>query len=92
MEWWNMLLSPVRRAWLALSSRLKPRRHRDGLLKLHHDIQTCEYEDVQVMWEMLQRSELEQIANNSKGKQRPFWRVFVWSSHSTSVTLSADHA
>lgn len=28
-----------------------------GLLKLHDDVQTCEYEDVQVMWEMLQRTE-----------------------------------
>lgn len=54
-----------------------------GLLKLRDDVQTCEYEDVQVMWEMLQKTETEAIDNNlhHKRKQLPFWRIFVWSNH-----------
>ncbi|GJV34089.1 hypothetical protein Tco_1394489, partial [Tanacetum coccineum] len=38
-----------------------------GLLKLHDDIQTCGYEDVQVMWEMLHRTESE-LTSNSRRK------------------------
>lgn len=50
-----------------------------GLLKLHDDVQTCGYQDVQVMWEMLRRSEKDHLtaANNPKRKQRPFRRVPV---------------
>lgn len=51
-----------------------------GLLKLHDDIQTCGYEDVQVMWEMLRRTESEFMShpnsNNNRKPQRPFWRNF----------------
>ena len=63
-----------------------------GLLKLHNDVQTCGYEDVQVMWEMLRRSESEQVANHTKRKQRPFWRVFVWSNQSAASSFTANHA
>lgn len=52
-----------------------------GLLKLHDDVQTCGYQDVQVMWEMLQRSESEVLGNHDhdhpKRNQRLFRRVFV---------------
>ncbi|MBA0812139.1 hypothetical protein Gohar_026132 [Gossypium harknessii] len=47
------------------------------------------------MWEMLRRSETEHHHPHPKRKQRPFWRVFVWSSSnntSSSTSLSADHA
>lgn len=60
-----------------------------GLLKLHDDVQTCGYEDVQVMWEMLRRSETEVIDKAAKRKHRPFWRVFVWSSNHTSTNESS---
>ncbi|KAK4772329.1 hypothetical protein SAY86_014104 [Trapa natans] len=53
-----------------------------GLLKLHKDVQTCGYEDVQVMWEMLRRSETERTSpRHEKRKLRPFWRVFIWGSY-----------
>ncbi|KAJ6414562.1 hypothetical protein OIU84_003540 [Salix udensis] len=64
----------------------------DGLLKLHNDVQTCGYEDVQVMWEILRRSESELMASLPKRKQRPFWRVFVWSNHSAASSFSANHS
>ncbi|KAJ6702378.1 hypothetical protein OIU74_013519 [Salix koriyanagi] len=63
-----------------------------NLLKLHNDVQTCGYEDVQVMWEMLRRSESELMASHPKRKQRPFWRVFVWSNHSAASSFSANHS
>lgn len=70
-----------------------------GLLKLRDDVQTCGYEDVRVMWEMLRRSESEVVDHPPKRKQRPFWRVFVWSNHATTTatttptsSLSPKHA
>ncbi|KAB1214471.1 Ribulose bisphosphate carboxylase/oxygenase activase, chloroplastic [Morella rubra] len=65
---------------------------RDGLLKLHNDVQTCGYQDVQVMWEMLSRSESGPLGNHPKRKRRPFWRVFPWSNHNAASTFSADQA
>lgn len=86
------MIFPVRRVWISISARFKPRDNGAGLLKLHNDIQTCGYEDVQVMWEMLRRSETEQITNQPKRKQRPFWKVFVWSNNSGTSSFSANHA
>lgn len=66
-----------------------------GLVKLHDDIQTCGYEDVQVMWEMLRRSDSDLTSNQTtKRKQRPFWRVFVLSNsnRSDSSSFAPSHA
>ncbi|KAF9688833.1 hypothetical protein SADUNF_Sadunf01G0029100 [Salix dunnii] len=92
MDLWHKMIFPVRRVWLAVSARLKARKNGANLLKLHNDVQTCGYEDVQVMWEMLRRSESELIASHPKRKQRPFWRVFVWSNHSAASSFSANHS
>ncbi|GMP34398.1 hypothetical protein ACSBR2_023613 [Camellia fascicularis] len=93
MEWWHKMVFPVRRVWVALASRVKSRKNGAGLLKLRDDIQTCGYEDVQVMWEMLSRSGLDSMSNLPKRKHRPFWRVFVWSGHSAAPSsFSTTHA
>ncbi|OAY52621.1 uncharacterized protein LOC110612831 [Manihot esculenta] len=94
MDLWHKMIFPVRRVWISLFSRIKPRNNGAGLLKLHNDVQTCGYEDVQVMWEMLKRSESEQIANHPKRKQRSFWKVLVWSNtnHSAASSFSANHS
>lgn len=64
-----------------------------GLLKLHDDVETCGYEDVKVMWEMLRRSESELVSHQPKRKQRPFWRVSVWSNHAAAASsYTATHA
>ncbi|KAJ6852781.1 uncharacterized protein M6B38_253455 [Iris pallida] len=55
MEWWSRMLSPVRRVWIRLATRLRTRR--SGLRQLRREVSTCEYEDVHVMWEMLRKSE-----------------------------------
>lgn len=62
-----------------------------GLVKLQDDVQTCEYEDVQVMWEILQRTESEPIDKNHKRKQESLWRIFVWSNNCEASSKSANH-
>ncbi|KAF8660289.1 hypothetical protein HU200_009051 [Digitaria exilis] len=78
MEWWQKaVVVPVKRAWIVVATRLR-RKKDDGrgtLVKLHDDIQTCAYEDVQVMWEMLQRSETERLAREPSPKGA---RALVW--------------
>ncbi|KAF5197626.1 hypothetical protein FRX31_012786 [Thalictrum thalictroides] len=61
MDMWQKMVYPMRRVWFSVSARLKARKNGGGLLKLHNDVQTCEYEDVQVMWEMLRRSESSEV-------------------------------
>ncbi|XP_062155051.1 uncharacterized protein LOC133863080 [Alnus glutinosa] len=92
MDLWNNMLFPVKRVWLAVSVRVKARKNGAGLLKLHDDVQTCGYQDVQVMWEMLNRSESYLMEHHPKRKQRAFWRVFLWSNQNAPSSLSADHA
>ncbi|XP_019169497.1 PREDICTED: uncharacterized protein LOC109165264 [Ipomoea nil] len=92
-DWWQKMVFPVRKVWIAVSARVKARKHGAGLLKLRDDIQTCGYEDVQVMWEMLRRTESELTSRpHSKPKHRPFWRIFVWSNHRTCPPFSTTHA
>ncbi|XP_024028516.1 uncharacterized protein LOC21387914 [Morus notabilis] len=98
MDFLNKMIFPVRRVLLAISARVKAPKSGAGLLKLHDDVQMCGYQDVQVMWEMLQRSESELNGHNhenhpKRNKQRPFWSVFVWSNNSTTdPSFSANHA
>nr|GMD05664.1 MAGUK P55 subfamily member 4 like [Ipomoea batatas]GMD07783.1 MAGUK P55 subfamily member 4 like [Ipomoea batatas]GMD09293.1 MAGUK P55 subfamily member 4 like [Ipomoea batatas]GMD11892.1 MAGUK P55 subfamily member 4 like [Ipomoea batatas] len=91
-DWWHKMVFPVRKVWIAVSARVKARKHGAGLLKLRDDIQTCGYEDVQVMWEMLRRTESELTSRHSKPKHRPFWRIFVWSNHTSCPPFSTTHA
>ncbi|KAG8086996.1 hypothetical protein GUJ93_ZPchr0010g10402 [Zizania palustris] len=69
--WWRKkVVLPARRAWAAVAGRLRARRQGSGgILKLHDDVQTCDYRDVQVMFEML-TSELE--ASHAR-KPPPAW-------------------
>lgn len=47
-----------------------------GALSLHQDVQTCGYEDVQVMWDMLSADRHAAAAGSPPEKQkRPFWRL-----------------
>ena len=64
-----------------------------GLLKLEDDVQTCEYQDIQVMWEMLRRTESGgPIDNHHEREHQPFWRIFEWSSnHIEASSESANH-
>nr|ACG46920.1 hypothetical protein [Zea mays] len=58
MAWWRArVVASVRRAWLAVAVAAARARVRKGecggVLSLHRDVQTCGYQDVQVMWNML---------------------------------------
>jgi hypothetical protein len=52
-----------------------------GIMSLHQDVQTCGYQDVQVMWNMLSL-EKEAVATAGvlpKPPQKwPFWRLPLW--------------
>ncbi|KAK3121367.1 hypothetical protein QOZ80_8BG0651710 [Eleusine coracana subsp. coracana] len=68
-EWWQRKVVPrARRAWAALSRRIRARKPGSGgILKLHDDVQSCGYKDVQVMFDMI-TSELEAA---SQAAQKP---------------------
>ncbi|KAF0900147.1 hypothetical protein E2562_027463 [Oryza meyeriana var. granulata] len=72
MEGWRKkVVFRARRAWAAVSGRLRARKQGSGgLLKLHEDVQTCDYKDVQVMFEML-TWELEASQHARKQQQLP---------------------
>ncbi|CAM6025209.1 hypothetical protein CY35_08G061100 [Sphagnum magellanicum] len=59
-SWLRKVTTPFRRIWGAMISRLLPRRHKraNGISKLYNDVRSCGYEDVHVMWSMLQQSHL----------------------------------
>ncbi|KAK1413156.1 hypothetical protein QVD17_34924 [Tagetes erecta] len=93
MNWLHKMVFPVRRVWVAVTARVKSHNNGGGLLKLHDDIETCGYQDVQVMWEMLHKAELELSSNNhQKLKPRSFWKIFVWHNNTCLSPLSIDHA
>ncbi|CAM6009382.1 unnamed protein product [Sphagnum balticum] len=62
MGWFmRKVTNPFKRMWSAVHSvvlfRLRPhKRAGQGLGKLYNEVRSCHYEDVQVMWSMLQQS------------------------------------
>ncbi|CAA6671107.1 unnamed protein product [Spirodela intermedia] len=77
MDWWQKVVFPVKRVWIVVAARVKvSRKTGPAILKLHDDVQTCGYEDVQVMWEML-RTEME--ISHAAQRKRSFWKLFLWS-------------
>jgi len=96
MAWWRKkVVSPARRAWAAVSTRVRIRARNTGsggsILKLHEDVQTCGYKDVQVMFEIL-TSELEVASHGPKHHQRkrPAWTPPPpWPSHRSSSMIAA---
>ncbi|ESW23144.1 hypothetical protein PHAVU_004G022100 [Phaseolus vulgaris] len=84
VKWWQNMMYPVRRVWFSVATRLRIRKN--GLLKLRHDVRACEYEDIQVMWEMLNRNESE-FGNSSKKSNKnntnkknkgQCWKLLKW--------------
>ncbi|GLJ37544.1 hypothetical protein SUGI_0762940 [Cryptomeria japonica] len=77
MEWLRKMLFPMRRVLLGIAGKVRARRRGRGLLKLYNDVQSCGYQDVQVMWEMLQKSE----TTSSPKRQRSTWKICIWAAH-----------
>ncbi|XWS69518.1 hypothetical protein CRYUN_Cryun04dG0185500 [Craigia yunnanensis] len=95
----------MRRVWLSVSARLK---HHEptggkggasGLLKLQDDVKMCRYKDVQVMWNMLNTSQIKQIEaaattavsqSRKCSKQRTYWMAFFWLNERTTSSSSSS--
>ncbi|KAK9097195.1 hypothetical protein Sjap_022692 [Stephania japonica] len=80
MEWWDRANNTLMRVGIGLAGRLGLRNSGRGLLKLRKDIRRCEYDDIHVMWEMLQRTDADPPPRK-QGRMRRFllWRMFVCS-------------
>lgn len=74
-DWWDKINVTLRNLWLGLAGRLGIRG--GGLHKLRHDVKTCEYEDVRVMWEMLNKTEIEMAGSPAKKRKIYFWSIFM---------------
>ncbi|URE44402.1 hypothetical protein MUK42_13811 [Musa troglodytarum] len=48
-----------------------------GILKLYDDVQMCGYQDVQVMWEILTKPEME-TPKRLKQRKGSIWRLSSW--------------
>ncbi|KAJ8492852.1 hypothetical protein OPV22_014573 [Ensete ventricosum] len=91
MAWWDKAVAfPVKRAVAAAAARVKAPSPGGGIQKLHDDVQMCGYQDVQVMWEMVRRSEME-LSNERKKRKRLLWRLPSWSSRTSSTDLMDPH-
>ncbi|XP_066349214.1 uncharacterized protein [Miscanthus floridulus] len=95
MAWWRKkVVSPARRAWAAVSTRVRARNTGSGgsILKLHEDVQTCGYRDVQVMFDILLTSELE-ASTHRPAKHHHHQRKRPpsppWPSHRSSSMIAA---
>ncbi|KMZ73772.1 hypothetical protein ZOSMA_140G00100 [Zostera marina] len=101
VHWWKKVFFPVKKAPVsAVTSRVNKTRKIDhvravdvGLAKLYNDVQTCAYNDVQVMWEILRRSEMEiQISSSSVSspakRRRSFEKIFLSSPPDLSISRS----
>lgn len=73
MRWWGKVVFPMRRIWNRLLIRLRIRN--SGLLKLRHDVRSCEYQDIQVMWEMLHKKE--ELARSFGTEKKQCWNNFM---------------
>ena len=85
----NCYAIPFLSFFFSLSHRLKVAANmffKSGILKLQHDVRACQYEDVHVMWEMLQRNEMDQ--SPVKRRNRSFWSFFGWARSAPSLCRS----
>ncbi|KAI8548593.1 hypothetical protein RHMOL_Rhmol07G0285000 [Rhododendron molle] len=74
MRWWRKMVVPMRRIWIVVAKGVGIRK--TGLVKLRQEVRTCEYQDVHVLWEMLNRNETELVGSKTKNKQ--FWSISDW--------------
>ncbi|XWS22986.1 hypothetical protein CRYUN_Cryun29cG0082500 [Craigia yunnanensis] len=98
----------MRRVWLSVSARLKPHKptggkggangDASGLLKLQDDVKMCGYKDVQVMWNLLNTSQVKPIGaattpvsqSRKCSKQSPSWMAFFWPNQRATASSSSS--
>ncbi|XP_020595559.1 uncharacterized protein LOC110035636 [Phalaenopsis equestris] len=78
MEWWRRMVK--RSSVPAAAEKEKRMKDGGGFVQLHDAIQTCEYKDILVMWEMLQNPHTELI-QDSKPKQADCKIIVTSSQH-----------
>lgn len=83
MEWWGRMMVPIKNGWIKVTRRLGYRKN--GVLKLRHDVRSCEYEDVHVLWEMLQKNEKELIKTTEDRRKGHFWSIIDWAKRTQSL-------
>ncbi|KAK9669623.1 hypothetical protein RND81_13G144500 [Saponaria officinalis] len=75
------IILPLRRLCLLLTSRLRYRK-KGSILMLSTEVEACEYEDVQIMWEMLKKTDTtthHQVARSSIWmKNKRLRNAFAW--------------
>lgn len=76
MEWWDKMIVPIRKAWVNVAQHLGIRK--TGLVKLRHDVRTCEYEDVRILWELLKKNDAPLRTSTAGGTKKRFCRVVEW--------------
>ncbi|PRQ27816.1 hypothetical protein RchiOBHm_Chr6g0309331 [Rosa chinensis] len=80
MALWRKMKFPMRRAFNRVATRVGLRK--TGLPKLRHDVKACEYEDVRVMWNILNKNEPETIrlgkSSRKKKKKMPSCNFLDW--------------
>ncbi|KAH0454980.1 hypothetical protein M5K25_019662 [Dendrobium thyrsiflorum] len=79
MEWWDRMVFPMKQVWIRVALRFRVRK--TGLWKLRQEVSTCEYEDVHVMWEILQRTDTEISTLSRRRRSGARWSVFESGPH-----------
>ncbi|XP_049400578.1 uncharacterized protein LOC125864595 [Solanum stenotomum] len=88
MELWEKMMDPMRKAWSRVSTRIHIRKI--GHVKLHRDVRKCEYEDVQILWDMLKKNEKGSVASKSPSgrKKVQFWDIIDWTKRAPFICRS----
>ncbi|KAL8130945.1 hypothetical protein AgCh_007032 [Apium graveolens] len=86
------IVIPVRKVWYNVSKRFGTTELNlglpAGLLKLHQDVRTCEYEDVHVLWELLKKTESGRSSSSASGRKKPHsTKVFNWPRRDTALAV-----
>ncbi|XP_019088058.1 PREDICTED: uncharacterized protein LOC104725156 [Camelina sativa] len=77
-EWWNTMAFPTRRIWNRFTVSVGFRH--SGLLRLQHDVSSCEYEDIHIMWNLLHKNEdhnrgVQIKPQQQQQRKKPCWNL-----------------
>lgn len=70
------MMVPIRNGWIMVAKRLRLKK--TGLVKLRHDVRTCEYEDVHILWDLLKRNQSEVTRSATRSGKRRFSSIVEW--------------
>ncbi|PWA92675.1 hypothetical protein CTI12_AA052430 [Artemisia annua] len=76
MEWLGKFTFCFRKVWNRATTRFRV--PKSGLGRLRHDIMSCEYEDVHILWGLLEKSDTRFSRDFGSKKRGPFSRMVHW--------------